>query len=294
MEKKADTIFLNDLYRTLYGGYLDADENPNQSLHKTILRNYNKTLDAVSKLCEQKHRGVKSVVSYNYDNILEISLDSFGYQSIFGLTELDPSKLPIYHVHGFVPLNKGVIGSLGNEIVFTEYQYHKIAEDPYHWSTLVQLQTMSSSVGLMIGLSLSDRNMRRLLDAVRNAPIQSINFALLKEPDTSSPDDTVLDEIHEKAISYMDRFLDSGIKSNLQGYGIYSQPPGIKSSMPMIKSSRAGKKGPRYRHEIAGIIEQVKRLDKEQQQYVMEQLGIQPIWYKNYSDIPVIINKIIN
>jgi hypothetical protein len=292
-KKMADSLFLEDLHRTLYGGYLNEGDNLIRPIEKSFLRNYNSTLSAISKLCEQNYRGIKSVITYNYDNLLEISLDNFNYQTIFGLTELDPSKLPIYHVHGYVPLDKKIRGSKGNEIVFTEYQYHKIAEDPYNWSNLVQLQTMSNSVGLMVGLSLSDRNMRRLLDAVRNAPIQSTNFALLEEPDTSPPSDEVLDKINDKAISYLSKFENSGIKSELPGFSIYSQPRGIKSAKPSVKSSRSGEKGPRYREEIAGIIEQVKRLDKEQMEYVLEQLGVQPIWYKDVLDIQVIIDQII-
>ena len=68
---------------------------------------------------------------------------------------------------------------------------------------------------------------------------------------------------------------------------------GVKSSRPSIKSPRPGEKGPLYRSEIADIIEQVKRLDREQQQYVLEELGVKPIWFKEYSEIPRIINQIM-
>lgn len=63
---------------------------------------------------------------------------------------------------------------------------------------------------------------------------------------------------------------------------------------PNLKSSQAGSKGPRYRHEIAGIIEEVKKLEQEQQNFVLEQLGIRPIWFENFSDISEILKKIIS
>ena len=63
--------------------------------------------------------------------------------------------MPIYHVHGFVPFGNDA-GSSTDEIVFTESQYHLVASDPYHWSSLVQIQNLSRPTSLMIGLSLDD------------------------------------------------------------------------------------------------------------------------------------------
>lgn len=74
---------------------------------------------------------------------------------------------------------------------------------------------------------------------------------------------------------------------------VFYTRPGIKASYPAIKSSWSDKKGPSYRAEIAGIVEQVKKLDQEQQQRVLKDLGIVPIWYKKYTDIPKIITKIL-
>ena len=286
--------FLKSLYQTLYGGFLNKNGGPAVDIDKWLLRNANTTLDAVAKLCEStksNKRGVRAVISYNYDDLLEIALGDFPYQSIFNQESKVEDKLPIYHVHGFVPLKKDVQGSMGHEIVFTEDQYHRVARDPYYWSSLVQLQSMSGSVGLMIGLSLSDRNIRRLLDAVKNAPINSENFALLKKPDKTPPEDDILDDIHEKAKGYLERFERSGIKSD-RGSEVFFQRPGIKSARPDIKSSRSGTKGPIYRHQVAGIIEQVKQLDMEQQEYVLQQLGITPIWFDEYSEIPQILDQL--
>lgn len=287
-----DGKFLDDLYSTLYGSCLDRNGQP--QINKALIRSNNSTLDAVARLCESPNKRIQSVVTYNYDSLLEIALGDFPYQSIFSSTSLDPEKLAIHHVHGYVPLDKGIDGSKRKEIVFTEDQYHRVAGDPYYWSNLVQLQAMSNSVGLMIGLSLSDRNMRRLLDAIGNAPINSVSYALLKIPDENPPEDDVLDDIHEKAKGYLTRYENSGIKSEQdESSGIFFLRPGIKSSRLPIKSSREGEKGLRYRYEIAGIIEQVKRLGREQQKYVLEQLGIRPIWLEEYSDIPGIIDQIM-
>lgn len=284
--------FLEDLYKTLYGSLLQND-NSAPLVNRDLLRQNNLTLNAVAKLCEAQASGVCAVVNYNYDSLLEITLDSFPYQSIFRESSLSDTSLPIYHVHGYVPLNRNVKASKSNELVFTEDQYHLVAESPYSWSNLVQLQLMSNSVGLMIGLSLSDRNMRRLLDAVRKSPIHSKNYALLKEPDMQTPENDVLDEIHQKAIEYFEEFEQRGIKSNrdIKGSMLYPKA-GIKTSYPNIKSSMKAIKGPRYRSEIAGIIKQVQLIAKDQQRFALEQLGITAIWFQNFSDIPQILDEI--
>lgn len=291
-EKGNKNSFLADLHAVLYGSLLQ-DEQPSPAANGGFLRQNNATLDSVARLCEAHARGVRAVVTYNYDSLLEIALDKFRHQSVFAQTVLGERSLPIYHVHGYVPLHRNVKGSKGDDIIFTEDQYHLVAENPYFWSNLVQLQLMSHSVGLMIGLSLSDRNMRRLLDAVRKSPIHANNFALLKEPEMQSPEVDVLEEIHRKAIQYFEEFNQSGIKSNQNiGGGILYRRPGVKTNYPNIKSSRQGIKGPRYQTEIAGIIEQVQLIARDQQEYVLNQLGITPIWFHEYSDIPVVLNEI--
>jgi hypothetical protein len=294
-------LFKDDLYSTLYGGFL-TNGHPDPIIQSGYLRENNSTLDSVARLCKSSNGGVKAVITYNYDSLLEIALHD-SYLPVFRSVSLDPNLLPIYHVHGFVPLDKSIESSKGEDIIFTEDQYHEVAENPYSWSNLVQLQLMSNSVGLMIGLSLSDTNMRRLLDAVRNSPIQSVNFALLQEPDTSPPNEKEIDEIHKSAINYLEDFQRSGIKEQSEYNGILFPRPGAKSDYPRQlrvgmktakKMSRGGKKLKRYQYEILGIIREVKRIDREQQEDVLEQLGITPIWFKEFSEIPIIISKIIS
>jgi len=292
-EADAENVFLDDLYSMLYGGFLDNDRLSSR-INREYLRNNNTTLNAVAGLCETSRKRIHAVVTYNYDSLLEIALDDYPYKSVFNPILVDSKSMPIYHVHGYIPLDKTINHSKESEIVFTEDQYHLVAENPYYWSNLVQLQLMSSSVGLMIGLSLSDRNMRRILDAIKNSPITSINFALLREPDMRPPDGHVLDDIHKKAIGYLEEFERSGIKSEQREHeGIFFRRPGIKAEFREVSSTTAGIKGlTRYQYEISGIIEQVRLIDKKQQEYVLKQLGIIPIWFKEISDIPGIISQI--
>ena len=97
-----------------------------------------------------------------------------------------------------------------------------------------------------------------------------------------------------RLLNILNRFRDSGIKSD-QGESSRALFPrmGVKSSGPAIKSSRSGEKGPAYRNDISAIIEQVQILERETQQFVLNELGITPIWFDEYSEIPGIINQIM-
>ncbi|MCB0386907.1 MAG: hypothetical protein KDD43_16045, partial [Bdellovibrionales bacterium] len=67
-----------------------------------------------------------------------------------------------------------------------------------------------------------------------------------------------------------------------------------KSAVPIeSKSDDEVESEPRYRYEIRNIIREVERLDREQQEFVMKQLGIKPIWYTDYEEIPELLKKII-
>ena len=269
-EDKYPGAFVDHLRKTLYAGFassvsteeyydMDADE----------LRDANPTLDAVARLCEGGvvgGRGVRAVVTQNYDNLLEMALGEQRSEAIWKAGKLQPPKLPIYHVHGYVPVVGE--GSTDQEIVFTEEQYHLAARDAYSWANLAQIQCMSSSVGLMVGLSLSDRNIRRLLDAVMTTPAGSENFALLRKPRWEPPGPGELGVIHEKALEYYHRFNQSGAKTAL---------------------------GERDRNEeILGILGQVELLDIKQQTDVLTQLGVRPIWYEEHYDIAGKIKSIMS
>lgn len=267
--KNDQRTFLSLLRETLYEGFRQRKEGQLLIPSSSYLRQGNPTLKGVAELCDSRSKtGVKSVVTYNYDSLLEHTLDQTLHRPIWNAGKsASERQLPIYHVHGYVPLENNE-GSSPEEIVFTEDQYNRVASDPYSWSNLVQIHCMSSTVGLMIGLSLSDRNMRRLLDAIRNAPIKTTHFALLKRLQWRAPSSEELDRIHAKAQEYYDRFARSGIKH------------------------APGRKGLNWRDEISGILQEVQNRASEQQTRVLNELGIEPIWFDEYSDIPEKLREI--
>jgi len=261
--------FRDSMWETLYEGFQPPEGTEFRPPDCSYLRNGNPTLQSIVELCTSRPEGkVKSVVTYNYDSLLESALNDIPHKPIWTADgRPSVSQIPVYHVHGYVPFDKKE-GSAPEDIVFTEDQYNRVASDPYSWANLVQIHCMSSSVGLMIGLSLSDRNMRRLFDAVRSTPIATQHFALLQRPQWNVPDDTELDRIHKNAKDYLEKFERSGVKRS------------------------PGEKGPNWRHEIAGILQEVQSRGTEQEEQVLFELGIEPIWYDKHSEIPGKLRKI--
>lgn len=264
---QADDSFGQCLRQTVYAPYINPDTGEAVPIDAANLRRKNPTLDAVARLCEQllvPRHGVRAVITYNFDDLLETVLEpaKVQFQPIWAAgAETKPKTLPIYHVHGYVPLH-GEGGAI-SDLVFSEEQYHAVAHNPYSWSNLVQIKYMSQSVGLTVGVSLTDRNMRRLLDALSKAPIHYRLYALLQRPQWE-PVDEELGEIHQRAMSYQEEFAESGY---IRGRG-------------RIES-------------ITSLVERAKAFDLEQQTRMLSKMGVVPIWYDEHAEVPQIIRQII-
>lgn len=123
-------------------------------------------MKAIVELARPKRRGkrLESIINFNFDDLIEGALTKhhIEYCSIWkeGQTH-GIDELPIYHVHGFLPNKRNFEEP---NLVFSEEAYHSQFIDPYSWSNLIQLNTFSTNICLFVGLSLSDPNLRRLLD----------------------------------------------------------------------------------------------------------------------------------
>lgn len=142
-------------------------------------------LMAISDLCrpQRSRESLDSIVTFNFDDLIEQCLDSqhIKYCSIFKEGQKpERSELPIYHVHGYLPRAGGL--EKDNEIVFSEDAYHSRFIEPFSWSNLIQLNLLSHEVCLFVGLSLSDPNLRRLLDvSMRKNPRRKVNHFVFKK-----------------------------------------------------------------------------------------------------------------
>jgi len=147
-------------------------------------------IDAIADLARPRRdrKSLESIITFNFDSLVEESLERehIRYESISAEgTRCPTSKLPIYHVHGFLPRR----GSIGKEpdVVFSEDAYHTLFIDPFSWSNLIQLSKLSQNTCLFIGLSLTDPNLRRLLDVANRRNLSRLlnHYIVWKVPNAS-------------------------------------------------------------------------------------------------------------
>jgi hypothetical protein len=258
---------LKNLHRWMYTAFVSQDTGEIMLPSPQELCSQNPTLASIVKLCQSGNpgtQGVRSVITYNYDNLLETALGNTSHTPIWqSHQKQQPKQIPIFHVHGYLPMRGE--GSTLEELVFTEDQYYLASHNAYAWGNLTQLKYLSTSKGLMVGLSLTDRNMRRLLDALSRAPLRTENFALLRRPQWQPPEERELDAIHQKAREYRERFARSGIKAS-----------------------------ERRSDEITSILHRLHKMEIHENTQVLKQLGIQPLWYDDHAEIPVLLQYLLS
>lgn len=127
-------------------------------------------LEEIGQLCipNRGKLGIQAIVSYNFDDLVEKNLKRLRvkHHSIYG-EGITPEyeELGIYHVHGFIPQDKEGYSNLSESLlVFSEEGYHKLMLEPYNWANMIQLNFMLHNTCFFIGLSMTDPNMRRLLE----------------------------------------------------------------------------------------------------------------------------------
>ncbi|MDO8272710.1 MAG: SIR2 family protein [Gammaproteobacteria bacterium] len=169
--------------------FIEAVTNQLYSLRNKKFSLSSPLIKEIANLCTPTRTGakVRSVITYNFDDLVERELETRGLsiRSIFEEVELPaPEELPIYHVHGFLPEDRSSYSNLDKAtLVFSEEGYHQIYGEPYHWSNLAQLASLKESTCLMVGLSLTDPNLRRLLEIAAKSTDRSKHFAFMQRVD---------------------------------------------------------------------------------------------------------------
>jgi hypothetical protein len=142
-------------------------------------------IDEIVELCrpQRNKQTLQSIVTFNFDNLLEENLtrSSIKHSPVYAEGQRPSrSELPVYHVHGFLP-RQGPL-TKDNDVVFSEDAYHSQFIDPFSWSNLTQLSHLNQYTCLFVGLSMTDPNLRRLLDvSMRRNPGRVANHYYFKK-----------------------------------------------------------------------------------------------------------------
>ncbi len=107
---------------------------------------------------------LRQIVTFNFDDLLEQRLQELNLKcrSVIGPIANKDGYIDIVHPHGVIPQYAEIPEQ---EIVFSEDEYHQITIQPFHWALTQLASTLSNSTVLCIGLSMTDPNLKRLIDA---------------------------------------------------------------------------------------------------------------------------------
>ena len=124
-----------------------------------------------------------SVITYNYDTNLEYLMKkrNLKYCSIYDDNSFVTKDVvcDIYHVHGLLPYNRYDQSKFTDSLIFNETDYYYLYNNPYSWSISKQLHDFKFNACIFIGISLTDPDMKRLLELASN--YLKFNFIFVKK-----------------------------------------------------------------------------------------------------------------
>jgi hypothetical protein len=210
--------------------------------------------------------GVRGLVNHNFDDVFDELMRSVGIpcQTIASPSDrLLPGHLACYHVHGVVKSRSFVASNAASgrrspaplrsgNFVFSEDQYHREYFEPYRWSNLTQTLQLGSRDGLFVGSSLSDPNIRRLLDATHRQFPDRRQYAILRRSRS-------LVKSGDKVDDYVFNLFESLETTAFEDMGVYvlwvdefaQIPPLIRrvAGLPARRGKAAGEGGQRSRRD---------------------------------------------
>jgi hypothetical protein len=221
----------------------------------------NTALQAIARLVKLNtaSQGVAAAVTFNYDDLLEQELKAVGVDvfSVVDGQRPQGSAFRVFHPHGYVPKD----GAAGRStLVFTEDDYHKLTESSFHWGLSEIVNYLRKQTVLFVGLSMSDPNVRRLLDASKNWKI---------------PPHRQIQKRHSVSAAEMPEVLRDVARRALQ-HG------------EMLDRHDEHKDQDELKAAIGEALRQADTYDRE----VFESMGVKTIWLEDWNDLTTLIDRI--
>ncbi|AEN89207.1 hypothetical protein BMWSH_2325 [Priestia megaterium WSH-002] len=238
------------------------EEMVKEALYEQVNRDADSpTIREILQFCIAPGRSpnLDSIITYNYDDILEGALLNSNveipFKSIYKVG-MNPQKgeLPIYHVHGYLPQVQD--GDVDYSITLSENLYHKQYNDIYSWNNIVQINKFKDNVCIFVGISLTDPNIRRLLD-----------IAMLQRGDTP--------KYH---YLFKMRYDPKDVEKNLEKI--------VNENAPLLNQKvKANMKLDETAKQLLKKMEEFEELDAQS-------FGIKIIWIKNYDEIAEFLKEV--
>ncbi len=164
-ENRSNDKFIDKVKKSLYLNEADKETKLLKSIVELI--HYG----------QQRKRNVNKIITYNYDDLLEFAIKGKGDLTPYAVCYKDDvdncnkDLFPVYHVHGLISKYYNPSDN-GEYIVLSEESYNDLYNKGEKggretWINSVQMNALNGNTCLFIGMSMSDPNLRRLLEASR-------------------------------------------------------------------------------------------------------------------------------
>lgn len=218
-------------------------------------------LQAVARLIGKSTSGsgAAAAVTFNYDDLLEQELMQLKvpHTPVIGPVRQEGRDFPVIHPHGYVPRH----GAADREtLVFTEDDYHRLTDTVFHWSLSELVVYLRKYNVLFIGLSMSDPNLRRLLDACRNSRIPQ-HWQIQKRH-----------SVHPSGMPSVIEAVEGRARHHGEILGIADE-----DRMPG-----------QMEEAIRAALRQADTYDRE----VFQSMGVKTIWIEDWPDLPLLIDEV--
>ena len=153
-----------------------------ETIRKLLYHSSARNSDLITEICNmvQRQKKVESIITYNYDTLIENYLNAHGKKAfpIYINNRDEGNSFPVYHVHGVV-YHDGT--NEVENIVLSEEDYHKVYTEVFDWSNVEQLHALTRCTCFFIGLSMKDPNLRRLLEIAKRGSSKGVRHYVFME-----------------------------------------------------------------------------------------------------------------
>jgi len=132
-------------------------------MNKILYRYYRVSRNAkcLAKLISRHSNIINKFISYNYDSNIEEELEKLNFEyNTVTTSEYAEGIFKIYHVHGFLP--RKIFFGEPSKIVLNEFDFFKLLNKA-NWQNRIQKKALKNDICFILGHSLNDPNLKRLL-----------------------------------------------------------------------------------------------------------------------------------
>lgn len=160
--------------------------NIRRTIYQRDKRDYKSQVNVLSSLSSlvTKCKNIRCAITFNYDSLFEEALKAYHLNPIpfYKKGSYKNDDFPIFHVHGFVGRTEEEGAS--KEITLSEYDYHRRYASADHWANIEIQHALNRTSCFFIGLSMTDPNLRRLIDFAKHDDQKNVpHFLFLKSID---------------------------------------------------------------------------------------------------------------